>query len=244
MLKNFFRLLQAHSEAQPYYPLEVPAAMSLGATEVGSVFSSICKIQIVWSACFEQFKAEFNNLNFTRRDDFNGDYKLCQEKFLLAEQYKKDGLVQPETDAKKNVSNQKKTRFESSTKQPGKKHKGKCGYCGKWGHHKSECNDKNPANRKNNPVSYGNNKRPYPANDSSAGGKRKISKEEFIAKLKAKRELEQNQYDAYCLEHEGNVEYDEAWSSKKERGKNPQVSNIEKVKAKNSKLKPNSQIDQ
>ena len=52
-LKNFFRLLQAHSEAQPYYPLEVPAAMSLGATEVRSLFSPIRKIQIVWSACFE-----------------------------------------------------------------------------------------------------------------------------------------------------------------------------------------------
>ena len=39
MLKNFFRLLQAHLEAQPYYPLEVPSAMSSGATEVGSMFS-------------------------------------------------------------------------------------------------------------------------------------------------------------------------------------------------------------
>ena len=34
MLKNFCCLLQAHSEAQPYYPLEVPTAMSTGgATE-------------------------------------------------------------------------------------------------------------------------------------------------------------------------------------------------------------------
>lgn len=215
-LKNFFRLLQAHSEAQPYYPLEVPAAMSSAATEEGSVFSPVRKIQIVWSACFEQFKAELNNLNYTRRDDFNGDYKLCQEKFLLAEQHKKDGLVQPvaqgkhKTDAKKNGKTaQKKTRNDSDSRYPGKKYKGKCGYCGKWGHHESECND-NPANRKNNHSSHGNNKRPYPANDSSAGGKRKLSKEEFFAKMKAKRELEQNQYDAYCLEHEGNEEYDEA----------------------------------
>ena len=163
-----------------------------------------------------------NNLNFTRRDDFNGDFKLCQEKFLLAEQHKKDGLVQPvaqgkpKTDAKKNGKNsQKKTRFKSDVKQPGKKHKGKCGYCGKWGHHESECND-NPANRKYNPVSHGSKRPYYPAtNDSSAGGtKRRLSKEEFLAKLKAKRELEQNQYEAYCLEHEGNGEYDEAWSSK------------------------------
>ena len=30
--------------------------------------------------------------------------------------------------------------------------------------------------------------------------------------MKAKRELEHNQYKAYCLEYEGNGEYDEAWS--------------------------------
>ena len=57
--------------------------------------------------------------------------------------------------------------------------------------------------------------------------------------MKAKRELEHNQYEAYCLEFEGNEEYDEAWSSK-ERGKRTRVSNIENVKNKNSKLKPNS----
>ena len=85
----------------------------------------------------------------------------------------------------------------------------KVGASRKWGHHESECND-NPANRKNNPGSHGNNKRPYPANDSSAGGKRRFSKEEFVAKMKAKRELEHNQYKVHCLEYEGNDEYDEA----------------------------------
>ena len=88
------------------------------------------------------------------------------------------------------------------------------------GHHKNECND-NPVNRKSNPVSYGNTKRPYLANDSSAAGKCKLSKEEFIAKLKAKRELEQNQYDAYCLKHKGNVEYDEV-DHQRNAGRNPE----------------------
>ena len=61
--------------------------MLSGATKVGSVFSSERNIQIVLrSVCFDQFKAELNNLNFTHRDDFNRDYKLCQEKFLHAEQ--------------------------------------------------------------------------------------------------------------------------------------------------------------
>ena len=71
--------------------------------------------------------------------------------------------------------------------------KGKCAYCGKWGHQESEC-DNNPANRKFNSVPP-SNKRTYPsANGSSAGGnKRKfLSKDEFLANLKAKRELEQN----------------------------------------------------
>ena len=117
ILKNFFHLLQAHSEAQPYYPLEVPTAMSSGATKVGSMFSSECKIQIVWSGCFEQFKAELNNLNFTRRDNFNGNYKQCQEKCLLAEQHKKDGLVRPVAPAKpkhdaKDDKKNPKTLFE------------------------------------------------------------------------------------------------------------------------------------
>ena len=52
-------------------------------------------------------------------------------------------------------------------------------------------------------------------------------------------ELEQNQkYDAYCLEFAGNDEYTE-WTTK-ERGKKTRVSNIEKVKIKNSKSKTNS----
>ena len=56
----------------------------------------------------------------------------CQ-KFLLIEQHKKDGFVQPvaqgkpKTDAKKNgkkngKTSQKKTRYESNSKYPGKKH--------------------------------------------------------------------------------------------------------------------------
>ena len=44
-LKVFFRLLQAHSEAQPYYPLQP------NSPEVGSVFTDDRKIQIVWNAC-------------------------------------------------------------------------------------------------------------------------------------------------------------------------------------------------
>ena len=52
------------------------------------------------------------------------------------------------------------------------------------------------------------NMRATESNDSSSvGGKHKLSKEEFLAKLKARRELEHNQYEAYFLKHEGNDEY-------------------------------------
>jgi len=46
-LKVFFRLLQTHSEAQPYYPLQP------NSPEVGAVFTEDRKIQIVSNACYE-----------------------------------------------------------------------------------------------------------------------------------------------------------------------------------------------
>ena len=80
-LKTFFRLVQAHSEAQPYYP---PLQND---QEVGSVFSDSRRIQIVWNAANGIFHDELVNLNITRMDDFNGDYETCKTKFLLAEQH-------------------------------------------------------------------------------------------------------------------------------------------------------------
>ena len=78
-LKTFFRLVQAHSEAQPYYPeLQMDQ-------EVGSVFSDSRRIQIVWNASNALFHNELVNLNITRMDDFNGDYETCKTKLLLAE---------------------------------------------------------------------------------------------------------------------------------------------------------------
>ena len=207
-LKNFFRLLQAHSEAQPYYPVEVPAEMPSGASEEGSVFSSVRKIQIVWNACFEQFKAELHNIQCTRRDDFGSDYKLCQEKFLLAEQHKKDGLVRPvaqgkpKNDANKSGNHQKKPRHESGSQyNPSTRYNGNCGYCQKRGHHESVCTN-NPANRKT--AAHGS-KRPYSANPSSAGGNKKhLSKEAWIAKKKAERLEQDKEYEAYALDFTGN----------------------------------------
>ena len=81
-LKVFFRLLQAQSEAQPYYPLQP------NSPEVGSVFTDERKIQIVWNACYELFKTELTNMNTTRREDFKGDFNAYKEQFLLAEMHR------------------------------------------------------------------------------------------------------------------------------------------------------------
>jgi hypothetical protein len=181
--------------------------MSSGATEEGTVFSSVRKIQIVWNACFEQFKAELHNIQCTRRDDFGSDYKLCQEKFLLAEQHKKDGLVRPvaqgkpKNDANKSGNHQKKPRHESGSQYPSTRYNGNCGYCQKRGHHESVCTN-NPANRKT--AAHGS-KRPYSANPSSAGGNKKhLSKEAWIAKKKAERLEQDKEYEAYALDFTGN----------------------------------------
>ena len=80
MLKTFFRLMQAHSEAQPYYPeLQMDQ-------EVGSVFSDSHRIQIVWNASNTIFHNELVNLNITCINDFNRGYETCKTKLLLAKQ--------------------------------------------------------------------------------------------------------------------------------------------------------------
>ena len=81
-LETFFHLVQAHSEAQPYYPeLQMDQ-------EVGSVFSNSCRIQMVWNASNVLFYNELVNLNITRMDDFNRDYETRKTKLLLAGQLK------------------------------------------------------------------------------------------------------------------------------------------------------------
>ena len=81
-MKQFFRLLTAHSEAQPYYP---PIAMD---TEVADPFNDERKIQIVWNAGFELYKDELTTLGLSRREDLKGHFEICKDKFLLAEQHK------------------------------------------------------------------------------------------------------------------------------------------------------------
>ena len=77
-MKQFFRLLTAHSEAQPYYP---PVAMD---TEVADPFNDERKIQIVWNAGFDLYKEELTTLRLSRREDLNGHLETFKtNSFLL-----------------------------------------------------------------------------------------------------------------------------------------------------------------
>jgi len=142
-LKVFFRLLQAHSEAQPYYPLQP------NSPEVGAVFTEDRKIQIVWNACYELFKTELTNMNTTRREDFKGDFNACKEQFLLAEMHRNKKLAvednkkpsgQPKDSAKPKVAWKKGTGGDksssSNTSQPGNF---VCKFCSKNGHSAKNC---------------------------------------------------------------------------------------------------------
>ena len=80
-MKKFFRLLTAHSKAQPYYP---PVAMD---TDVADPFHDDRKIQIVSNAGFKLYKEELTTLSLSRRKDLNGHFVTCKDKFLLAEQH-------------------------------------------------------------------------------------------------------------------------------------------------------------
>ena len=80
-MKQFFRILTAHSEAQPFYP-----ALAMD-KEVADPFSDERKIQIVWNAGFELYKDELTVLGIARREDLQSDFEKCKNKFLLAEQH-------------------------------------------------------------------------------------------------------------------------------------------------------------
>jgi len=140
-LKTFFRLVQAHSEAQPYYP---PLRMD---QEVGSVFSDSRRIQIVWNAANGIFHDELVNLNITRMDDFNGDYETCKTKFLLAEQHfqTRQAKAKAKQDSGNKAGKEKNKKGgkyananKDTNKNPNSAGKPICGYCG-GAHWRANC---------------------------------------------------------------------------------------------------------
>ena len=171
-LKAYFRLIQAHSEAQPYYP---PIAHD---SEVGRVFSDTRKIQIVWNSCSEIFHKELVNLNINRVDDFHGDYEMCKTKFLLAEQHFLPKKTIVDTSNKNDSGNKpgagkgKGKGSDNKKKNPSKdKQKITCDYCG-GDHFRINCfKDPNgPKFRGNNPSKPGGGA--GAGNKSSFKGKR------------------------------------------------------------------------
>ena len=142
-LEVLFRLLQAHSEAQPYYPLQS------NSPEVGAVFTEDRKIQIVWNACYELFKTELTNMNTTRREDFKGDFNACKEQFLLAEMHRDEKLAvedskkptgQPKDLAKAKVAWKKGTGSDkSSSSNTSQSGNFVCKFCSKNGHSAKNC---------------------------------------------------------------------------------------------------------
>ena len=180
-LKKFFGYVEAHSAAQPYYPVPVGAMVS-STSEVGKEFTDARKIDIVWNACFENFKHELTNLNCSRKEDVKGVYKTLQERFLLAEQHKIDKIVAGTgngsgTHAKDPKKDKTKKKPGSQMKNPHKEER--CGYCGKQGHLGINCFS-NP--KSNNYKGDGDSSHPKK--------KRKLSRSEWEKKRNARADRE------------------------------------------------------
>ncbi len=78
-LSKIYSLVEAHLEAQPYFP---PIE---GDTELGKVLSAERKTRILWQAAHEPFKEELTNLHITKYD-YLESWEHAQEKFLLTEE--------------------------------------------------------------------------------------------------------------------------------------------------------------
>ena len=194
-LKNFLRLVEAHSEAQAYYPTTVPVEKQNATTcEVGSIFSADRKARIVWNACYALFKDELVNMNVNRLDDIGG-YEELVEKFLLAEQHRQAKL----DDKKVSSTNQGKDRRnpkgnKSDTPPTSNASTVICSYCGKKGHIGTNCHS-NP---------QGKNYRGPAGRNTSSGGSAKRQRPNDgkripFAEWKKKQTEDQKAYEAYCL---------------------------------------------
>ena len=209
-LKNFLRLVQAHAEAQAYYPTPGSRAQNHAtASEVGKVLTDDRKSQIVWNACYELFKDELVNLNVHRRDDLQNYEDLC-EKFILAEQHRKAKLegktpktTSQTTGGKSNKNNKNRKENERSSSTTGNV---KCGYCGRDGHLGIHCH-KNPNSsnyRGGSKANTDGNKNPNNGGQSGTkrnrNGKPKLSFAEW-----KKQQDEQAAYDQYLIEDDDEI---------------------------------------
>ena len=190
-LKQFFRLLTAHSEAQPYYP-----QISMD-SEVGAPFHDDQKIQIVWNAGFELFKDELTTLGVSRRDDLKGHWDFCTNKFLLAEQHRSGKEVKTPTPGKTPPREPRvdKVNRVKQVGTPGKyqgdkgKFYGRCTFCNTKGHRADDC-FKNPNSKGYRQPKTSRTKHQSKKRRTSSGPK-KLGYEEWSKK---------KEYEQYCLE--------------------------------------------
>jgi hypothetical protein len=189
-LKQFFRLLTAHSEAQPYYP------QISSDSEVGAPFHDERKIQIVWNAGFELFKDELTMLGVSRRDDLKGHFEICTNKFILAEQHRNAKEQKTSTPGKPiprvDKVNKGKQVGGPGNNQGGDKDRfyGACTFCGTKGHRANDC-FKNPKS-----SSYRQPKNPRTEQQSK---KRRIS--QGAKRLPYDEWKRKKEYEQYCLEN-------------------------------------------
>ena len=186
-MKQFFRILTAHSEAQPFYP-----ALAMD-KEVADPFSDERKIQIVWNAGFELYKDELTVLGIARREDLQSDFEKCKNKFLLAEQHKKakEEKTSPKSKPSATGSKSKEKGKSGAAESAKSRYKGRCGYCNKPGHKSCDCYD-NPKSDNYRPKKSGGNE--------PATKKRRINRDD----PKFKKWKEEKEYDQYCQETGGN----------------------------------------
>ena len=184
-LKRFLQLLQAHSEAQPFYPL-----MSTD-KEVGCVFSESRKIAILWNAAYDLHKDELTNLNITRKDDLR-TWEEATTKFILAEERRK--AKAPPT-KKVPVTAPPKAAPKGGSAQPSDS---KCGFCGRPGHLGKNCfsNPKSELYKGagSNSASGSSNKR------AGGGGQSKESSDRKRSKLSYDEWKAKKEYDKYCMD--------------------------------------------
>ena len=110
-LQNFLYLIEAHSQAMPYFPPVKDNA------EVGRVFTNERKIRILWNAAHEKFKEELTNLHVVRFDQI-GTWDIAIEKFRQAkERWNEKKALQKDLEEtkKKNKSNPRATKNATRT---------------------------------------------------------------------------------------------------------------------------------
>ena len=184
-LSKFYSLVEAHSEAQPYFP---PIE---GDTEIGKVFSDERKTRILWQAAHEPFKDELTNLHITKYDDLES-WEHAQEKFLLAEERR---------DAKLSLSKAgKKKPAHSNTSSKPKNHQNK-----KDGKPPAKL-DHTTSNRNHGNKSYQNRKGGGGGRDDHHGGKASNTKKRKGTHLSYEEWMDRDRkqrarYDQYVTEH-------------------------------------------